>query len=98
VLRVQAVNEAPGAASLSRCPDCVNGNDCGEACLECDGTGLLVWHACIGCGDTAWQYGTDGSGQDRTRMSCRRCGAMWSAADPAWLAQRVPDRLLAVAS
>jgi hypothetical protein len=84
----------PGTARVHACPECDHGDDRGEACIECDGSGYLVQHACPGCGDTAmWRYVSG-----RAVMACQRCGAAWTSADAAWLAQRVPDRLLAVAS
>jgi hypothetical protein len=83
----------PGKGRVARCYECDGGDDCGEPCLECDGTGYLVARACPRCGDAGmWQY-IDG----RAAMSCRRCSATWTAADPGWLAQRIPARLLTVA-
>jgi hypothetical protein len=77
---------APGRALIRRCDACAGtGDDEGVACLDCDGSGRIVWHACVSCGDTAmWRYREDG------RIDCI-CGAVWSADDPRWLAQRFPE-------
>jgi hypothetical protein len=80
---------APGLARLERCPECD-----GSECLDCQGTGILVWRACVRCGDVAmWEPVLDSGG---LMLRCRLCGERWSKDDPRWLAQRVPDQLLAI--
>jgi len=38
-----------------------------------------------------WEY----ADLDRTEMTCRLCGAEWTADDYRWIAQRVPTWMLA---
>jgi len=84
---------APGNAQISCCPDWITAS--AAACLataaaarECSCTRA--------CGDIAmWFFGP---GNDQTHMSCDLCGGSWDAGYPGWLAQRVPDRLLASTS
>jgi hypothetical protein len=76
----------PGRAQITRCPEC-KGTP-GLECRECDGTGKILYRACPRCGDIAWDYAND-----RQEMACRiSCGYRWTASDPGWLIQRLPDR------
>lgn len=87
------VVEAPGKASLLPCPDCDYFARLGRHC-DCNGTGVQVFCGCIRCGDIgAWTW-TD---ERQTEARCSRCGEQWNIGHPAWLAQSVPDRLLAKA-
>jgi len=98
VLFIQAedVVPAPGNARMSRCPDCDHGQRYGVPCDRCGGTGVELYRACVSCRDIAmWSYGP---GNDQAHMTCDLCGASWDAGHPGWLAQRVPERLLASAS
>ncbi|MHB1430527.1 MAG: hypothetical protein ACYCVZ_00190 [Streptosporangiaceae bacterium] len=82
----QAVTSAkpPGAAKISKCPDCQ-----GAGCEDCDHTGKILWKACPRCGDTAWDY-VNGYSED-AGMICRLgCGHRWTADDGEWLAQVLP--------
>lgn len=84
---------APGTAKLHRC-QCGDGMDGALRCDICDGTARELYHACVNCGDVAmWAW--DG---DRAHMACDLCRARWDAADPRWIAQRVPQRLLVAAA
>ena len=74
----------PGAAKISRCPDCQ-----GLGCEDCNYTGKILWKACPRCRDTAWDY--INSYDDAQGMICRiGCGHRWPADDPEWLAQVLP--------
>ena len=81
----------PGRAHIEECPDCERGIRRGAPCDFCDGTGWQVWKACPRCGDTAMWRHLD----DRTRMHCQACSATWGTDYPGWLAQRLPERLVA---
>jgi hypothetical protein len=94
----QAVVAPPGKARLGRCPDCDFAARNSRPC-DCGGTGILVHHACVNCGDTTmWVYGTTGREGDWAHMSCRLCGTQWDQAHPEWIAQRVPERVAPTAA
>ncbi len=79
----------PGKAQTEACPECQGA--AGLDCYRCQGTGRILWRACPLCGDISWDCinGQD----DRDGMACRiSCGYRWTAQDPGWLAQRLPDR------
>jgi hypothetical protein len=78
---------APGNAHLTRCRDCEDAAANGYRC-DCDGAGIRLYYVCVSCGDIAmWAYDYDTG----ARMHCL-CGARWDAADPRWIAGRVPER------
>lgn len=88
--RPEQVVIPPGRARIEKCPDCDQGVRRGGPCDFCAGTGWQIWRACPRCGDTAmWTWSADRAG-----ASCQACGGHWDIADPGWLAQRLPERLL----
>jgi len=78
----------PGKAHIMPCPDCRGST--GQSCYVCHGTGSILMRACPLCGDPGWDY-TNGL-DDHDGMACRLgCGYQWSATDPGWRAQVMPD-------
>ena len=78
----------PGKGIIMACPECKGA--AGRRCHECQGNGRYIMRACPLCGDPGWDYlnGTD----DRDGMACRiSCGYQWTANDPDWCAQVLPD-------
>ena len=78
----------PGKARVVPCPGCQG--DAGQSCYECRGVGTILMRACPLCGDGGWDF-VNGS-DDRDGMACRNgCGYRWSADDPGWSAQVLPN-------
>jgi hypothetical protein len=74
-------------ATITRCFDCAGtGQHRGASCPYCSGTGKELWRACPRCGDIGFDKLPGGS------FACRiSCGYRWTADDPEWVIQRLPD-------
>lgn len=76
----------PGLAHVKTCDYCDGrGRDLtGVKCIDCGGTGNVLWRACPACGDIAWDRLPDGT------YACRvSCGARWTKDHPGWRIQHL---------
>lgn len=86
---------APGRGVVEPCRPCEGTGEEGKGrCLDCGGSGYLVWRACPRCGSLHdWEYRNGAS--ETSGMVCRACGASWDMDQPEWVIQVLPDEFLA---